>query len=157
MPEIEGLDSTRGLHPIIDGALQAFRLSGQGELRVDVPPLNTESRKSAVSARDRAIGPSWYSGVRDTVWVLGSSSRATGWVTVMVVRQEGATPIVVGSHRDRRPTVAGDCVDAGARSPLEIGVRLRWDRVQVHQASEVEGPQERAIARVVWARGPSAC
>ena len=59
-----------------------------------------------------------------------------------------------GDH-DRRLAVASDRVDAGARTPLETGVRLSWDRVQVHQVSEVEGPQERAIARVVRAWGPS--
>ena len=38
--------------------------------------------KSAVSAGDRATGPRWYSGVRETVWGLGLSSRFTGKATV---------------------------------------------------------------------------
>ena len=53
--------------------------------------------------------------------------------------------------------VAGSCVDAGARGPLEAGVCVLRDRVKVHQVPEVEGPQERAVARVLGARGPSIC
>ena len=34
--------------------------------------------KSAVSTGDRATGPKWYSGVRETVLGLGLSSRTTG-------------------------------------------------------------------------------
>ena len=34
--------------------------------------------KSAVSAWERAPGPRWYSGMRDTVLVLGLSISATG-------------------------------------------------------------------------------
>ena len=37
-----------------------------------------EPWKSAVSAGERATGPRWYSGVRDTVWGLGLFSRAAG-------------------------------------------------------------------------------
>ena len=36
----------------------------------------------------------------------------------MVVRQEGASPVVVGSYGECRLSVAGDSVDAGARGPL---------------------------------------
>ena len=50
----------------------------------------------------------------------------------MVVRQEGASPVVVGSYGECRLSVAGDRVDAGARGPLEAGVRLLRDRVQVY-------------------------
>ena len=76
MPEIEGSDSACGLRPIIEGTLQACWPLDRGELGVDVP------RNSAVSVGDRAIGPRWYSGVRDTVWELSLSSPASGWVTV---------------------------------------------------------------------------
>ena len=38
----------------------------------------------------------------------------------MLVRLEGASPMVVGSYYNRRLVAAGDRVDAGARSPLEI-------------------------------------
>ena len=43
---------------------------------------STELWKSVVSARDRAIGPKWYSGVRETMLGLGFSSRTTGRATV---------------------------------------------------------------------------
>ena len=43
---------------------------------------STELWKLAVSAGDRATGPRWYSGVRETVLRLGLSSRTTGWATV---------------------------------------------------------------------------
>ena len=43
---------------------------------------STESWKSAVSAGDRATGPKWYSGVRETVWGLGLSSRIARKATV---------------------------------------------------------------------------
>ena len=46
----------------------------------------------------------------------------------MVVKQEGATPKVAGSHRDRCIRVVCDPVDAGACSPLEyvsVGTRCR--------------------------------
>ena len=36
----------------------------------------------------------------------------------MVVRQEGATPKIVGRHRDRRIMVASHRVDAGGCRPL---------------------------------------
>ena len=43
---------------------------------------STASCKWAVSAGDRAIEPMAYFGVRDTVWGLGLSIRATRWVMV---------------------------------------------------------------------------
>ena len=64
----------------------------------------------------------------------------------MVVRWEGAAPIVVGCYGDRRVNVAGGRVDAGGsmQSPRN---RNRSQRGQVHKVPEVEGPQERPIAR----------
>ena len=65
----------------------------------------------------------------------------------MVVREEGAPPVVVGG--DLRLAVTGDSVNAGARGPLEAGVRPLRDRVQV---LEVESLQERAVACIIGAR-----
>ena len=70
----------------------------------------------------------------------------------MVVRQEGASP-VVGSYGECRLAVASDRVDAGALSPLEAGVRPLRDRVQVHQVPEVESVQKRSVACIIGARG----
>ena len=50
----------------------------------------------------------------------------------MVVKREGAAPIVVARNGYRHVHLAGDLVDAGAGSPLEKGVGLGKDRVQVH-------------------------
>ena len=73
MPEIGGTDPARGLRPI-----KALHPPGRGELGSMSLLWSTESLKSAVSTGERAIGPRWYSGVQDTVWGLGLSSRATG-------------------------------------------------------------------------------
>ena len=74
-----------------------------------------------MSAGDRATGPRWYSGVRETVWGLGLSSfhregdgEKEGGV---VVREEGARPVVVRGDGELRFAVAGGCVDAGAVAP----------------------------------------
>ena len=56
----------------------------------------------------------------------------------MVVREEGASPVVVGSYGELRLAVTGDRVDVGARGPLEAGVRPLRDRVQVHQVPRLK-------------------
>ena len=74
-----------------------------------------------------------------------------------MVREEGTRPVVVRGDGELRLAVAGDRVDAGACGSLEAGVRTLRDRVKVHQVPEVEGPQERAVARILGARGPPIC
>ena len=59
----------------------------------------------------------------------------------VLVRQEGAAPIVVGHNSYQCVTVASDRVDAGAVAPLEKGIGLSGDRVQVYRVPEVEGPR----------------
>ena len=56
----------------------------------------------------------------------------------MVVQEEGASPLVVGSYGELRLDVADGCVHAGARSPLEAGIRPLRDRVLVHHVAEAE-------------------
>ena len=70
----------------------------------------------------------------------------------VVVREEGTLPVVVRGDGEIRLAMAGDRVDAGACGALEAGVGTLRDRVKVHQVPEVEGPQERAVARVLGAR-----
>ena len=91
--------------------------------------------------------------MQETVLERGLSSRMGGCEEEggMAVRQEGASPVVVGSYGERRLSVAGDRVDAGARGPLEAGVCPLRDRVQVYQAPEVESPQERLVAYIIGA------
>ena len=50
----------------------------------------------------------------------------------VVVREEGACPVVVLGDGELRLAVAGGCVGAGARGPLEAGVCALRDRVKVH-------------------------
>ena len=96
--------------------------------------------------------------MRETVWGLGLFSRITGNATVKRRgtwwSEEGTLPVVVRGDGELRLAVAGDRVDAGARGSLEAGVRTLRDRVKVHQVPEVEGPQVRAVARILGARGP---
>ena len=55
----------------------------------------------------------------------------------MVVQDEGAAPIVVGSYRELPLAVEGDRVDAGARGSLEAGVcPRRRSRKQVYELFE---------------------
>ena len=74
-----------------------------------------------------------------------------------MVREEGTRPVVVRGDGELRLAVAGDRVDAGACGSMEAGLRTPRDRVKVHQVPEVEGPQERAVARILGARGPPIC
>ena len=82
MPETESPDPAHGLCPIIDGLLQAFEPTGWGELGVDVSHAEYRALEIGRICWDRAIGPTWYSSVRDTLLGLGLSSRATGWATL---------------------------------------------------------------------------
>ena len=50
----------------------------------------------------------------------------------VVVREEGARLVVVRGDVELCLAVAGGCVDAGARGPLEAGVCVLRDRVKVH-------------------------
>ena len=46
---------------------------------------------------------------------------------------------MIGCHGYCSVLVAGDRVNAGAGSSLEIGVGLVWERVEVHPVPEVKG------------------
>ena len=76
MPEAESSDLAHGVGAVIDGPLQAF-FDRVGASWGSMSLLrSTELWKSAVSAGDRATGPLWYSGVRQTGLRMGLSSRS---------------------------------------------------------------------------------
>ena len=99
--------------------------------------LGNEVCKSAVSAWDRAIGPRLVlrlARYRIGAGVVQPGHRMGDRVEEgdVVVQHEGASPVVVGSYHNRHLLVAGDRVDAGARCPMETGIRLKRHRVQVY-------------------------
>ena len=75
----------------------------------------------------------------------------------MVVREENASPIVVGSYGELRLAVTGERVGVAARGPLEAGVCSLRDGAQVHQVREVESLHERAVDCIIGARSSPVC
>ena len=119
---------------------------------------STELRKSAAFAGDRATRPKWYSGVRETVWGLGFSSRVTAnatvkrrgtwWAERRVLREQWYEAMVNCASLWQATVLMRE------RGTLEAGICTLRDRVKVHQVLEVEGPQDRAVARILRARSP---
>ena len=159
MPESEGPHPACSMGPVIDGPLQAFQPSVQGELGVYGSPAEHRALEVGCICRGhghRAQVVLRRAGDRMGAGLVQPDHRECDGEEKgdVVVREQGTPPVVVRGDGELRLAVAGDRVNAGARGTLEAGICSLRDRVKVHQVPEVEGPQERAVARVFGARSP---